>query len=192
MLGTIFRKPIEPDQIEQVVERVAEDGSKYNETIMVDNPSGNTDSAYLRCVEWCDANGATIVDMGDYYLCTKAPERTLEELREDTLSRLSYLFNKALDEAYFLSALGYFIDANETAARNINDRILVMTDDEVTQFRDYHNIFHEANKSNLELMQREIILNKQRLYSIKWSLAAKIEAAKSIEELKAIDIEETL
>jgi len=192
MLGTIFRKPIEPDQIEQVVERVAEDGSKYNETIMVDNPSGNTDSAYLRCVEWCDANSATIIDMGDYYLCTLAPTRTLEETREELLARLSVLFDKALENAYLFSALGYPINANETASKNISDKLLVMSDDEVTQFRDYNNEFHEANRVNLQLMQREIILNKQNLYSIKWALVERIKEAKSIEELNSINIEEAL
>ena len=97
-------------------------------------------------------------------------------------------FNTAAAPAHLTSTLGFEIDANETANRNIEGLVLVMSDTDTTMFCDYNNEFHEVTKADLETMRKEIVANSQRLYQIKWQYRSLIEAATTVDELDAITI----
>ena len=114
--------------------------------------------------------------------------RDLETERANKLSELSTAFEDASEMAHLTSSLGFEIDANETANRDIEGLTLVMSDTDTTMFCDYNNEFHEVTKAQLETMRKEIVANSQRLYQIKWQYRSLIEAATTVDELDAITI----
>ncbi len=125
---------------------------------------------------------------GRWYLTGYAPRQSFEEARAEKLDELNSAFTKASQTAHCTSSLGFEIDADEIANRNIEGLALVLESGESTLFRAYDNSFHQVTKEQLETMRREIVLNSQRLYQIKWQIEAVIEAAQTVDELDAIDI----
>lgn len=116
------------------------------------------------------------------------PEPTLEEAREAKLAELANAFDTAAQNAHIMSSVGFEIDANEVANRNIEGLVLVMSDTDTTLFCDYNNEFHEVTKAQLETMRKEIVANSQRLYQVKWQYRAQIENAQSVADIDAIVI----
>ena len=125
---------------------------------------------------------------GIWYLAGHAPEKSLEEAKTEKLNELATAFEKASKTAHCLSSAGFEIDADEVANRNIEGLALVLEPGESTLFRAYDNGFHEVTKEQLETMRKEIVVNSQRLYRLKWQLEAAIDAAQTVGELEAIDI----
>lgn len=126
---------------------------------------------------------------GRWYLTGYAPRQSFEEARAEKLDELNSAFTKASQTAHCTSSLGFEIDADEIANRNIEGLALVLEPEEKTLFRAYDNRFHKVTKEQLETMRREIVVNSQRLYQIKWRIEAAIEGAETGDELESIDIE---
>ncbi|WAW06074.1 DUF4376 domain-containing protein [Oxalobacter formigenes] len=145
-------------------------------------------SEYTEAALWCNANKAMICDKGDFYEVVALPEQTLEEAKAARLAKLNTAFASASENAHCLSSAGFEINADEIANRNIEGLVLVLVEGESTLFRVYDNSFHEVSKEQLETMRKEIVVNSQRLYRIKWQLEAAIETAETVEELEAIAI----
>lgn len=116
------------------------------------------------------------------------PEPTLEGARQTKLTELNTAFDEAAQTAHLMSSVGFEIDANEIANRNIEGLVLVMSDTDTTMFCDYNNLFHEVTKAQLETMRKEIVLNSQQLYQVKWQYRKQIESAQSVAELDEIVI----
>lgn len=116
------------------------------------------------------------------------PEPTLEELKEAKLSELNSKFDIASSEASVMSSLGFEINADEVANRNIEGLTLVMSDSDTTLFCDYNNEFHSVSKADLETMRKEIVVNSQKLYQVKWEYRQQIESASTKEALEQIEI----
>ena len=111
---------------------------------------------------------------------------TLEEARTEKLAELEAAFDTASHKAHCTSSVGFEIDADETANRNIEGLVLVMQPEETTLFRAYDNTFHEVTREQLETMRKEIVVNSQYLYQAKWTMEARIKAAETTEALKII------
>ena len=123
---------------------------------------------------------------GTWYEKGHAPQRPLEEARTEKLAELERAFNTASHKAHCTSSVGFEIDADEIANRNIEGLVLVMQPEETTLFRAYDNTFHEVTREQLETMRREIVVNSQYLYQAKWTMEARIRAAETAEALKII------
>lgn len=148
-------------------------------------------NAYTQVALWCNTNGATIEDKGGYYeivALSEAPEPTLDEAKAEKLGELNKAFETAAKEAHSMSSLGFEIDADETANRNIEGLTLVLQPGESTLFRAYDNRFHEVTREELETMRREIVKNSQWLYQAKWTLENRIATAETVEALEAITV----
>lgn len=119
-----------------------------------------------------------------------APEKTLEEAKTAKLAELNAAFESAAKTAHCLSSVGFEINADESANRNISSLIIAMeaTGEETVQFCAYDNSFHEVTLAQLKTMQLEIIANAQAIYQRKWELREQINGTETIEELEAIDI----
>ena len=146
---------------------------------------------YTQTAIWCNANKAVIEDKGDYYEVVAIPEPpapTLDELKKASLSELETAFTRASQEAHCTSSVGFEIDADEIANRNIEGLVLVMQPEETTLFRSYDNTFHEVTREQLEVMRKEIVINSQWLYQAKWTMEAQIMGAETEETLAGIDI----
>lgn len=110
----------------------------------------------------------------------------LDEHKARKLSELNAAHEAAEADAHLLSSLGFEIDANDRANRDV-EGILRTIGDGTTMFCDYNNEFHELNRAQVETLQVEIIQNAQSLYAQKWQYRTQVEAAESVEELGAIE-----
>ena len=118
------------------------------------------------------------------------PEVSLEEAKAEKLEAVKTAFLAASETAHCKSSVGFEIDANETANRDINGLIVVMEarGKETELFRAYDNTFHEVTLDDLKTMLVEISEHGQKLYARKWQLEVSIQAATTAEELDAITI----
>jgi len=131
--------------------------------------------AYERGKQQCFfRNGAWVVEV---------PEPN----KESKLTELKASFNEAAETATITSSLGFDIDANAVANQNITGLLITLEDDTTeVLFRGSDNAFHKVTRPNLVTMQKEVIENGQRLYTLKWQYETQIEAAKTQEEVNAI------
>lgn len=115
---------------------------------------------------------------------------TLDELKQNKLEAVKTAFLAASETAHCMSSVGFEIDANETANRDINGLIVVMEarGKETELFRAYDNTFHEVTLDDLKTMLVEISEHGQKLYARKWQLEVSIQAATTAEELDDITI----
>ena len=139
---------------------------------------------------WCNENGAFIQKVSSGYQIIATPGPTPSEVRTKKLAELSYKHHEAEEGGVLQSSLGFPVDVNTRANRDIAGLIsqMELTSVTKTQFCDANNAFHEVTLDNLKVLQLELIQYAQSLYATKWQLRAAIEAAKSVDELNAIDI----
>ena len=147
---------------------------------------------YASCASWCNQNGAIIVDKGDYYEICEVPNPPLPELnayKEQRKIELNTLHEAAEKEAHVLSSLGFEIDANDRANRDVTGLLVTTPADGVVTFMDYSNQAHTVSRADLEVMQKEIIENAQYLYTQKWQYRAQIEACETSEALSYLNFQ---
>lgn len=150
------------------------------------------DSIYPpEAAQWCNANNAYINEIENQngvrrFQIVAVPEPTFDEVKAQKLSELNSAHEAAEASAHVRSSLGFEIDANDRANRDI-DGILKTIGDGSVMFCDYENEFHELNRSQCEMLQIEIIQNAQALYAQKWAYRAQVEGAESVDELNAIE-----
>ena len=139
---------------------------------------------------WCNANKAMNEDKDEYYEVIVLPEQTLEEAKAARLIELNAAFTTAPETAYCQSSLGFEINADETANRNISSLIIALeaTGQETVRFCAWDNGFHEVTHAQLKTMQLDIIAKAQAIYQQKWVLRERINSAGTVEELDAINM----
>lgn len=129
---------------------------------------------------------------GSYYLKGYAPIQNIDELKSDKLAELSTKassFEQTENkEMYIISSLGYKVNADPKALRNIE----VLIELGVTQFRNYDNENVEVTTDNLKTIKSEIGINSVKLYQQKWAMQDLINKAETIEELNSIEIKFTM
>lgn len=120
----------------------------------------------------------------------KKIDRDLETVRDTFLTKLKKTFNNLTERSHVKSSLGFIVDANEEANRNVQGIITMMTvtNTETITFCDYENKFHDLTLDEVKVLLMEIIANAQSLYQQKWVIRSAIENASSLEELQRIDI----
>lgn len=118
--------------------------------------------------------------------------KPLEEFKKEKLQELSQkssAFEQTENkEMYIISSLGYKVNADPKALRNID----VLIDIGITQFRNYDNETVEVTTDNLKTIKSEIGINAVRLYQQKWAFEDLINKAETKEELDAIDLQFTM
>jgi hypothetical protein len=115
---------------------------------------------------------------------------SLSDRKSEKLSELTAAHEEADENAHLMSSLGYEINAGCRAEQDVQ-RLVYTIGDGSASFCDYENNFHEVTKKDCETLLDEIRQNVQALYSQKWEIRSKIEAAASNEELDAVKIEFT-
>lgn len=147
---------------------------------------------YMQCAIWCNENGADLVDKGDYYeICERVapPLPELEVYKERRKNELNTIHEAAEAEAHILSSLGFEVDANDRANRDVTGLLVTTPADGVVTFMDYSNEMHTLTRDDLEVLQKEIIENAQYLYSQKWTYRAQIEACESSYALSQLNFQ---
>lgn len=116
----------------------------------------------------------------------EAEYNSFPNVKARKLDGLNAAHETAESDAHVFSSLGFEIDANDRANRDV-EGILRTIGDGTTMFCDYNNEFHELNKAQVETLQVEIIQNAQALYAQKWAYRTQVEAAENVDELDAIE-----
>ena len=120
-----------------------------------------------------------------------AEYNSVEATRGRKEEELANAFTKATATAHLTCSLGFDIDANDAANRNVSGLVTLMEAEgapENLQFCDYNNEIHTVTLTDLHVMQQEIIANGSALYARKWALRDAINIAATTEELNAITI----
>ena len=120
-----------------------------------------------------------------------AEYNSVEATRGRKQEELANAFTKATATAHLTCSLGFDIDANDAANRNVSGLVTLMEAEgapESLQFCDYNNEIHTVTLADLRVMQQEIIANGSALYARKWALRDAINIAATAEELNAITI----
>lgn len=118
MLGFKIQKPLQDDVLIHYEERtfINANGEKeiYQEPVEVANDAPNTFSKYSECAEWCNQNGYTIEDKGNFYEVVEIPVYvpTKDELAEQVRSKRDFL----LEETDYFLAPDYPISAQDLEA----------------------------------------------------------------------------
>ena len=86
----------------------------------------------------------------------------------------------------FKSSLGFTVDGDARSRDNLSGLINIGV--EPVAFRDHDNGDHSLTLDNLRTLLVEAQKNGALLYQQKWQMQAKIESAKSLKSLKAIEI----
>lgn len=175
------------DQVDDVYyyEKINADKSITNYTTVtkVANFLGwQNNTVAITDTEVSDLNGWT-------YLKGYAPKKSLEEFKEEKLKELSSKasqFEQTENKnMFFTSVLGFRVNADSKAKRNIDTLIEL----QVQTFRDYDNVIHNnITVQDLETIKREISLNAVNLYNQKWTIEAEIKSLETIEAVKNYEI----
>lgn len=123
------------------------------------------------------------------YAPKEPPLPELEAYKEQRKIELNTLHEAAEKEAHILSSLGFEVDANDRANRDLAGLLVTTGEDEIVNFCDYSNVMHQITRDQLAILQEEIIKNAQSLYAQKWSYREEIEGCMSSEELKGVVIQ---
>ena len=86
----------------------------------------------------------------------------------------------------FKSSLGFVVDGDARSRDNLSG--LINIGQEPVSFRDHDNGDHSLTLDDLRTLLKEAQMNGAMLYHQKWQMQAKIESAKSLKALKAIEI----
>ena len=119
---------------------------------------------------------------------------TEEELRaklqaelESTSAKFEENLNKAM---FFTSSLGFKVNGDRRTRSNIEDLISMLPDDTTTvSYRDFNNEEQKLTRPQLKIILTEHLQNGLDLYQQKWQKQAELQAAKSKEELKAVNLD---
>ena len=177
---TLFRNPLQKDRMDiynPSAEVLAGEGYKpYTEEVV--------DASRLESCDLSFEYQETDTEVRKVWVYTP----NLEKAKAAKLAELNGAFDAAAKEAHCTSSVGFEIDADEIANRNIEGLVLVMQPKQTTLFRAYDNSFHEVTREQLEAMRKEIVVNSQYLYQAKWTMEAQIQAAETVEALDTIII----
>ena len=118
----------------------------------------------------------------------ESPAPTLDEAKAEKLAELKAAFEAALKEAHCFSSLGFEIDADEVANRNVTSLLVALeaSGEETVPFCAGDNTFHDVTPDQLKTLQLEIVAHARTLYARKWALRDAIAGARTVEELEAI------
>ena len=166
---------------------------------VVDSETHEVLVAFGDDVEWFRSMGYTLYGEleqaynGNWYEAGYAPKNPplpeLEAYKEQRKIELNAIHEATEKQAHVLSSLGFEIDANDRANRDVTGLLVTTAEDETVVFMDYSNQPHEITRADLEVMQREIIENAQYLYTQKWGFRSRIDECLNSEELSLLNFQ---
>ena len=118
------------------------------------------------------------------------PEELLAAARADRLVRLGDAFEHVQRFGHFGSSLGFEVDANERANRDVAGLVIMLeaTGEKETVFCDYGNSMRRVTLEQLKTLQLELIAYGRMLYARKWELREAVNAARTPEDVAVIEI----
>ena len=143
---------------------------------------------YAKAAEWCNNNGAYIVEHEDCYEVEAIPEPTFEELKERKLAELSASFEKRVSGS-FTTSQGYTMQFSPDDSLKMQGALQLM---EATG-QEYGYIVHadDSVNENVPLVEMRAVLVEMlaeyaRYHAKKQRYRSEINSASNIEELNSI------
>nr|DAW65241.1 MAG TPA: protein of unknown function (DUF4376) [Caudoviricetes sp.] len=121
-------------------------------------------------------------------------EPNIDELRNQKLSSLESAFMQWYQtDATCTSSLGFVVDSDARAMLDVSGLVTTLEATPVDSrggvtFMDHNNIPHMLTLSQLKTVQLEIIKTGQAAYEQKWTMRSAIGAAKTPDDLDAVEI----
>lgn len=137
------------------------------------------------------SNIEIVLENGKYKEKRNIINKNIEDIKHLLNMEVEEKFDEINRNTFLMSSLGFEINADETALRNINGLLDVLEDGETREFRLWNNEFKELGKKELSILKNEIIINGQYLYKQKWDMLSYIKKSNTIQELKDLIIEYT-
>lgn len=151
---------------------------------------------YYMYAEWCNSNGYCIEEIEPkveiknekevitrQFQIKQPTALTLEELKklklDELLEKASQYEKTENKDMYIMSSLGFKINADPKALRNIDVLIAL----QVSSFRSYDNTDHNVTVNDLQTIKQEISLNALNLYNQKWQMEREINDLTDIDDV---------
>lgn len=117
-------------------------------------------------------------------------EEVLAHARARRLAELGAAFEHAQRFRHFRTSLGFEVDANERANRDVAGLVTLLEagGEAATAFCDYGNVMREVTLEQLKTLQLELIAYGRMLYARKWELREAVNAARTPEDVAAVEI----
>lgn len=152
-----------------------------------------TNKEYADLAVWCNANNATIEDMGDYYECKALPAPSLEELKQAKHDAAGAAFAAKRDAIRFVKLSDGNTYGFDCANEDITNFMANWKAAELDGQTEHKVWLDETTKGMVVMQPADFktvfdIANKSQKEAYVWygEIAARIAAATSAEELEAI------
>lgn len=131
----------------------------------------------------------------DLYEAQLQSDDYFKQIKQEKLQELLSKANKFEDnknnDMYFTSSLGFKCNGDRRTKDNLQDLITffdLQAQEGKLPYRDYDNNVQQVTKENLQTLLVEHVANGNNLYTQKWAYEQQINNAKSIDDLKVINI----
>ena len=129
---------------------------------------------------------------GEWYFIdgTLATDITIKKLKERKLNDVKNKFNEMKQTRKIKSSLGFYVDNRRDGMHFDKDNIesLIALNVSPINFKDVDGKFHSLTLNDLKDIRMEMIQDGLAMYKQKWTLEAKINNAKTIDNLNDIVI----
>lgn len=165
---------------------------KYDENTKKCTEVGTgTNTKFYKSIGMVDMEVEQAYD-GSYYLKGYAPTKPLYELKADKLNELASITSKydnqlVNTDMIINSSLGFTVNADLRSQNNL--RGLIEVGIEPVDYVLADNTSVSLSIDQLKILLNDCMLNMQYLYQQKWDYRAKIDDAKTLDELNAIDLQ---
>lgn len=114
----------------------------------------------------------------------------LKRERNSLHEHLKTSFLSYRENAVIKTPLGFPVDAGDRALQDVSGLVVLLDGDETQTlvFMDAENVPHPLTLSDLHVIQKLIVQNGARAYKRKWEIREAIENAKTLDELRAIEV----
>lgn len=140
---------------------------------------------YSKCAEWCNNNGATIQDMGEYYECVAIPPTPLEDVKDNKINELKAA--RDAEEQTPVSYGGYLWDFDDKAIQRINGAIIALGESGTITWTSADNEeIKKVTAADLRGVISASALRSNELHIKYRQLREQVENAKTVEDVKAV------
>lgn len=142
---------------------------------------------YTDVAIWCNANNATIEDMGDYYEVVTLPLPTLEEIKQHKIAELKA--ERDSKEVEPITYNGNLYDYDEKARDRISAAIIALElqgEGATIEWTTADNEDAEVTAQELRMIIASVAARSNKLHTAYRAAKAKVESASKAEEVEAV------
>lgn len=141
---------------------------------------------YTQCADWCNANGATIIDQGEYWEVVAIPAPTLDEVKQNKIAALKQLRDN--EEVQPIEVDGNLFDYDDKARDRINAAIIALDGTVQTlSWTTADNREAIVNVDDLKAIVRAVAVRSNELHVKYRELKEAVEEAETTEAVSHIE-----